>query len=61
VRLAILKVIAGQPRDMLDVAGILRRHGAALDRGYVEATLRDVCDLAEDHAILDRWRGLARR
>lgn len=59
--LAILKVVAGRSRDLVDVEGILRRHGSKLDRRYIEATLRKVCDLAEDHAILDRWKTLARQ
>lgn len=57
--LAILKTVAGRPRDLLDVAGILRRHASKLDRRYIEATLQNVCDLAEDHAVLERWRALA--
>ncbi len=56
--LAVLKVVAGRPRDLLDVEGILRRHGPKLDRRYVEATLEKVCELAEDHEIVDRWRRL---
>jgi len=59
--LAILKTVAGRPRDLLDVAGIVRRHAEKLDRRYIEATLRKVCDLAEDHAILERWRAVSRR
>ena len=57
--LAVLKVVAGRSRDIADVEGILRRHGSKLDRRYIETTLRRVCDLAEDHAILDRWRKLS--
>lgn len=55
--LVVLKVVAGRTKDLLDVDGVLRRHRETLDRKYVEATLRRVCDLAEDHAILERWRG----
>ncbi|MBA3464730.1 MAG: nucleotidyltransferase [Deltaproteobacteria bacterium] len=56
--LAVLKVVAGRPRDLLDVEGIIRRHGPDLNRRYVEATLEKVCELAEDHEILARWRRL---
>lgn len=56
--LLVLKLVAGRPRDLLDAEGILRRHEETLDRAYVEQTLRAVCDLAEDHAILERWRAL---
>jgi hypothetical protein len=55
--LVVLKVVAGRPKDLLDVDGVLKRHREKLDRNYVETTLRRVCDLAEDHAILERWRG----
>lgn len=57
--LVVLKVVAGRPRDLLDVEGIIRRHGTKLDRRYIEVTLEKVCELAEDHEILDRWRGLS--
>jgi hypothetical protein len=55
--LVILKVVAGRPKDLLDVDGVLKRHRETFDRSYVETTLRRVCDLAVDHAILERWRG----
>ncbi|MEO8550717.1 MAG: hypothetical protein ABI678_12115, partial [Kofleriaceae bacterium] len=58
--LVILKIVAGRPRDLLDVEGIVRRHDTTLDRAYIETTLGEVCDLAEDHAILDRWHVVAR-
>jgi predicted nucleotidyltransferase len=41
--LLILKLAAGRPRDLLDAEGIMRRHGRALDRKYVERTLRALC------------------
>lgn len=58
--LVVLKVVAGRPRDIQDVEGILRRHGASLDRRYIERTLARVCDLAEDHEILSRWSKLSK-
>lgn len=59
--LILFKVIAGRDKDLLDAAGILRRHGDKLDRAYVEATLRGLCDLAEDMAAFRRWEDLLRR
>ena len=58
--LLILKVAAGRPRDLIDAEGIVRRHVDGLDRAYVERVLGQLCDLAEDHALLDRWRQLVR-
>lgn len=59
--LLVLKIVAGRPRDLLDAEGIMRRHGGKLDHKYVETTLSKVCDLAEDHAFLARWRRLTSR
>jgi len=56
--LLVLKIVAGRSRDLVDAEGIVRRHGDKLDRRYVERVLTQVCELAEDHAILDRWRAL---
>ncbi len=58
--LLVLKLVAGRPRDLLDLEGIMRRHGSKIDRGHIERTLQKLCDMAEDHAFLDRWRTLAR-
>ena len=54
--LLILKIVAGRPRDLLDAEGIVRRHGPKLDRRYVQRILMQVCDVAEDHTVLARWR-----
>ena len=59
--LIILKLVAGRMQDLLDAEGIVRRHAAKLDRKYIERTLRELCDLAEDHAFLKRWRALPKR
>ena len=56
--LLVLKLVAGRPRDLLDAEGIVRRHGTTLDVKYVERTLQKVCELAEDHAVLERWRAV---
>ncbi|MEO6776402.1 MAG: nucleotidyltransferase [Kofleriaceae bacterium] len=54
--LLVLKLVAGRDQDMLDARGIVRRHGNHLDRRYIERTLEAVCELAEDHVVLERWR-----
>jgi hypothetical protein len=53
--LLVFKVLAGRPKDLLDAAGIARRHAGKLDRKYLETTLRPICDLAEDTTA---WRRL---
>ncbi len=58
--LLLLKLVAGRPRDLLDLDGIMRRHGATIDRPYIARTLQALCDLAEDHVFLERWRTLER-
>jgi len=40
--------------DMLDAAGVVRRHGDRLDVAYLEGTLRPICELAEDMAPWNR-------
>ncbi len=58
--LLVLKLVAGRARDLLDLEGIMRRHGSTMDRGHIQRTLEKLSDLAEDHAFLDRWRTLSR-
>ena len=53
--LILFKVLAGRDKDMLDAAGVVRRHGDRLDVGYMERTLLPICELAEDIAP---WRRL---
>lgn len=48
--LILFKVLAGRDKDMLDAAGVARRHRGRLDRDYLERTLRPICELAEDMA-----------
>jgi len=50
--LILFKVLAGRDKDMLDAIGVVRRHGDRLDVRYLRATLRPICDLAEDMAPL---------
>jgi hypothetical protein len=53
-------VLAGRDKDLLDAVGVARRHAAMLDRHYVEATLRPICDLAEDLSPWHRWQEVLR-
>lgn len=46
--LLLFKVIAGRDKDLVDAAGIVRRHAGRLDLAYLDAAIEDVCDLAED-------------
>src|SRR4029453_8821511 len=48
--LILLKVLAGDPKDLVDAVGVARRHGKELDRKYLERTVRPLCDLAQDMA-----------
>ena len=52
--LILLKVLAGRDKDMLDATGVARRHAERLDIPYLEATLRPLCELAEDMAPWSR-------
>jgi hypothetical protein len=56
--LILLKVLAGREKDMLDAAGVVRRHGDRLDVAYLERTLLPICELAEDMAPWNRLRRL---
>lgn len=53
--LILFKVLAGRDKDVLDAVGVARRHVDRLDVGYLESTLRPICDLAED---VTPWRRL---
>lgn len=55
--LILLKVLAGRDKDMLDAVGVARRYRDRLDIAYLEATLQQICDLAEDQSP---WRRLQR-
>ncbi len=59
--LILLKVLAGDEKDMLDAVGVARRHRARLDLAYLERTLRPICDLAEDMAPWARLREVLKR
>lgn len=55
--LILFKVLAGRDKDMLDAAGIARRHRGRLDIAYLERTLLPICELAED---MEPWNRLTR-
>ena len=59
--LLLFKILAGRDKDMLDAAGIARRHRGALDLAYVRATLRPICDLAEDMSASRRLEDVLAR
>ena len=54
--LILFKVLSGRDKDLVDAAGVARRHGKKLDRKYIEESLRPICDLAEDLTPLKRLR-----
>ncbi|MCC6995619.1 MAG: hypothetical protein IT370_13500 [Deltaproteobacteria bacterium] len=47
--------------DLLDAIGIVRRQGARLDRRYLQRTIVEVCELAEDLAPQRRLEGVLAR
>jgi hypothetical protein len=53
--LILFKVLAGRDKDLLDAVGVARRHFARLDRAYLERTMQELCELAQDMAP---WRRL---
>lgn len=56
--LILFKVLAGRDKDMLDAAGVIRRHGDRLEVDYLERTLLPICELAEDMSPWNRLRRL---
>lgn len=59
--LILFKVLAGRDKDILDATGIARRHAGRIDRGYLEGTLRSLCELAEDLAPWNRLQAVLAR
>lgn len=59
--LILFKVLAGRDKDLVDAIGVARRHTAALDRQYLEAALRPICDLAEDLSAWHRLQDVLRK
>jgi hypothetical protein len=48
--LILFKVLAGRDKDILDAVGIAKRHRDKLDWAYIERTIQELCDVAEDLA-----------
>lgn len=46
--LVVYKAVAGRPRDLEDIEGIVARQGRALDVAYIRSRLRGLADLASD-------------
>lgn len=59
--LILFKVLSGRDKDLLDAQGVVRRHSKRLDRGYLETTLRPICDLAEDMTPWKRLQEVLRK
>lgn len=57
--LILLKLIPGRPRDLEDVRGIAASVGNRLDRKYLAAWARKLCDEAEDFRVLRLLKELA--
>lgn len=56
--LAVMKVFAGRPRDVIDVGTLLQGH-PDIDRAFIEREVRLICDLLEDDERLRLWHRLA--
>jgi len=56
--LILLKLIPARAQDLLDVKGIITRNKAKLDREYLQAQARKLCDEAQDMRILNELREL---
>ena len=50
--LILLKLIPGRPKDLLDVHGIVKSAGPALDRSYLRSWAEKLCDRAEDMRLM---------
>jgi hypothetical protein len=59
--LILFKVLAGRDKDLVDAIGVARRHLAALDHRYLDATLDGICELAEDLAPRNRLDDVLRK
>jgi hypothetical protein len=59
--LLIYKLVAGRPRDMLDVEGIVRLQWRKLDVARIRSRTRDLGDLLERPDILDPFERALRK
>ena len=53
--LAVHKALAGRPRDLQDLEGIVLRQGTRLDVSYIRRWLADLARAAEDPEVLARF------
>ncbi len=58
--LIIHKVVAGRPRDLEDVVGVLHRQGEALDLALIRRWLGEFAALMGDSALPERFEALLR-
>ncbi|MEM1868372.1 MAG: nucleotidyl transferase AbiEii/AbiGii toxin family protein [Thermosphaera sp.] len=59
--LVVHKCVAGRPRDLEDVEGILIRQRLELDLRYIRRWLREFREVVEDHDPLEIFEGALRR
>lgn len=57
--LIVAKLIAGRPRDIEDVRGVVEQRGRRLDVDYIEETLRDIEQQLELDGLLAQWQTLS--
>jgi predicted nucleotidyltransferase len=53
--LVVMKIVAGRPRDIDDVEGIIIRQQDALDYGYIRLKLKTFDELLETSELLERF------
>jgi len=56
--LVITKLIAGRPRDLEDIEGVLAERGDDIDVGYVDAMLREIESALEMEGLKSAWEQL---
>jgi hypothetical protein len=53
--LIIHKAVAGRPRDLSDIEGIIIRQGKSLDTGYIRRWLREFSNILESKEVFKRF------
>jgi hypothetical protein len=56
--LIIHKALAGRAQDVLDIEGIVARHGAALDVSYIRSWLGELASVADEPEVAQRFERL---
>ena len=56
--LVVMKIIAGRPRDIDDVEGILIRQQGVLDTGYIRHKLKDFDEFLETSELSERFESV---